>query len=110
MKNFLEMLENFKTLPDGTYDINKNPIKHDYGFQVSFHQIGKKYSEKEYNSLVKEMMKITKSVPEFGIFEGNEPHVSFWVQSEALAKEICKKYFQLAYWDWKYFSTRKVNN
>ena len=107
MKKFLKMLDGFKTLPDGTYDINKHPIKHDYGFQVSFHQIGKKYSDTEYNFLVKKMMKVTKSVPEFGIFEGNEPHVSFWVQSEVLAKEICKNYSQLAYWDWKNFTTRK---
>lgn len=94
-------LENFSKFPDGTYSIKGKKINRGKGYQVSFHEIGKRYSSKEYSILVRYIQGITGASPEVGIFKGGVPHISFCVGSEKVAQMICQMFGQLAYWDWR---------
>ncbi len=99
--NYFAELTKFLSVEDGTYTMEGKKISHDTGFQVTFHQIGVHYSADEYNAMVKELSSVTMATPEVGRFSGFEPHVSFCCADRNLTVKICKRYGQLAYWDWE---------
>lgn len=86
---------------DGTYDLEtKKSINFSSGFQATFQQLGDKYTDEEFGALVNTYKTKGDGKAYAGKF-GGEPEVSFHFKSEKDAIEICKKYNQVSYWDWK---------
>ena len=93
---------NSDTYEDGTYDISTlEPVGYDSGYQVTFSQIGDRYSNGEYAEKVNEFLSAsTDGKTSAGKFE-SEPEVSFHVKSKTQAVRMAKKYNQISVWDWK---------
>ena len=86
---------------DGTYDANSlKEIDYDSGYQVTYCQIGDKYSESEHDALIKDFLSHTDdSRVSLGKFEGTPEH-SFHFKSRDEAISYAKKYNQISIWDW----------
>lgn len=96
-----------KKYDDGTYDINtKKLVSFNEGYQATFQQLGDKYTDKEFGALVKKYSSMTDGKVYAGKF-GGSPEVSFHFKNEKDAIEICEKYNQVSYWDWKTMSEIK---
>lgn len=90
-----------KKYEDGTYDINtKKSVSFNDGYQATFQQLGDKYTDKEFGELVKKYSKMTDGKVYAGKF-GGSPEVSFHFKNEKDAIEICEKFNQVSYWNWK---------
>lgn len=89
--------------PDySTYDIKtKKIITKPSGYQVTFWQIGDRYSDAEYAEKTNEFLRVSSDGRTYaGKFEGT-PEVSFHVRSKKVATTLAKKYNQISVWDWK---------
>ena len=92
---------------DGTYDLEtRKPVEFSSGYQATFQQLGDKYSDEEFGSLVNTYKQKGDGKAYAGKF-GGEPEVSFHFSNKKEAIEICKKYNQVSYWDWKTMSEVK---
>lgn len=92
---------------DGTYDINtKKAVEFNDGYQATFQQLGDKYTDKEFGELINKYSSMTDGKVYAGKF-GGSPEVSFHFKNEKDAIEICEKYNQVSYWDWKTMSEIK---
>lgn len=87
---------------DGTYDLDKlKQVEYDYGYQVTFSQIGDNYSNVEFNDRVSEFVDISSDGKvSAGKFQST-PEISFNVKSKEEAIRLAKKYNQISIWDWK---------
>ena len=89
--------------PDfNTYDIaNLKIVSYDNGYQVTFWNIGDRYTPEEYADKVNEFLKYVPSkVTNAGKFEGS-PEISFNVPDLRTALRLARKYNQISIWDWK---------
>ena len=91
-----------KKYGDGTYDLDTlDQISYNKGYQVTFSQIGDKYTRREYADRVNEFLaKSSDGKSSAGKFDG-EPEVSFHVNSKREAMRLARKYNQISIWDWK---------
>lgn len=87
---------------DGTYDVaTLKPVTYDKGYQVTYCQIGDKYTDDEHNALIAEFLaKTDDGKVSLGKFEG-EPEHSFHFKSKSEAIKYAKKYNQISIWDWE---------
>lgn len=107
----MKKVREFKSKDEGTFDYETGePKTYKSGYSVSFHQNEPddkgnwksnygRYSEEEYDDLVKEMQEKTGNAPNIGYFSGT-PEISFWVDDPFTAVELAKKYNQKSIWDW----------
>ena len=92
---------------DGTYDLDtKKSVEFSSGFQATFQQLNDNYSDEEFGALVNKYKSVGDGKAYGGKF-GGEPEVSFHFSSEKDAIQICKKFNQVSYWDWKTMSEVK---
>ena len=87
---------------DGTYNVGTlTQVSYERGYQVTFCQIGDRYSDSEYRDKVNEfLMHSSDGVTSAGKFEG-EPEISFNVASRREAIRLAQKYNQISVWDWR---------
>lgn len=85
----------------GTYDLSTmKTVEYDRGYQVTFCQIGDKYSDREYAERCNEFLSASSdSRTSAGKFEGT-PEVSFHVSSREKAIALGRKYNQISIYDW----------
>ena len=86
----------------GTYDLETlKQVEYNKGYQVTFSQIGDRYSDKEYANKVNEFLSASSDgKASAGKFEGT-PEVSFHVGDRKVAEELGRKYNQISIWDWE---------
>lgn len=86
---------------DGTYDLDSmTPVEYSRGYQVTFSQIGDRYSAAEYADRVNEFLAVSSDGKTLaGKFEGT-PEISFHVSNKRVAVRLAKKYNQISIWDW----------
>lgn len=86
---------------EGTYDAKTlQPVEYDNGYQVTYCQIGDKYSDAEHDALIKDFIsKSSDGRVSLGKFEGTPEH-SFHFKSREQAIAYAKKYNQISIWDW----------
>ena len=86
---------------DGTYDIaTKKPVSYTSGYQVTFCQIGDKYSAIDYASRCNEFLKVSSDGKTSAGKFGGTPEISFNCKSLDMAIKLAKKYNQISIWDW----------
>lgn len=87
---------------DDTYDVlTKKPVSYNKGYQVTYFQIGDKYSEDEHNALIAEFLsKSDDGKVSLGKFEG-APEISFHFKSRSEAIKYAKRFNQISIWDWE---------
>ena len=110
--NTMSKVRNFKAKEEGTYDFETGkPKNYPNGYSVSFHQNepdadGKwksdygRYSEKDYDKNVEDLVKETGGELNIGYFAGT-PEVSVWVKDFKTAVKMAKKHNQHSIWNWK---------
>ena len=89
--------------PDyNTYDIaTLKTVSYGNGYQVTFWNIGDRYTAEEYADHVNEFLQYTPDyVTNAGKFEGS-PEISFRVLSKRTAMRLARKYNQISIWDWE---------
>ncbi len=86
---------------DGTYNLDTlEPVDYSSGYQVTFYQIGDRYSPAEYADRVNEFLAVSSDgISSAGKF-GGAPEVSFHVSDKSAAISLGKKYNQQSIWDW----------
>ena len=86
---------------DGTYNLDTlEPVDYSSGYQVTFYQIGDRYSPAEYADRVNEFLAVSSDgISSAGKF-GGAPEVSFHVSDKSAAISLAKKYNQQSIWDW----------
>lgn len=107
MWDYANVQRSIKTLKsdaydDGTYNAKSlKPVEYPDGYQVTFCQIGDKYSNEEYNGLIQLFLEASADkIVWLGKFEG-EPEISFYVKDKSYARRLAKMFNQKAIWDWK---------
>lgn len=87
---------------DGTYDIKtKKTVDFQKGYQVTFCQIGDKYSDADYAKKVNECLKFSSDGKTYaGKFEST-PEISFHCNSKEQAIAYAKANNQISIWDWE---------
>ena len=87
---------------DGTYDIRTKTIKEfNSGYQVTFCQIGDKYTPEQYADKVNECLKLSSDGKTYaGKFEST-PEISFHCNSREQAIAYAKANNQISIWDWE---------
>ena len=87
---------------DGTYNIGTlTQVDYDDGFQVTFCQIGDKYTPQQYERLVNRFRAASSDgIVSAGKF-GGEPEISFHVADRATAEALAREFNQISIWDWK---------
>ena len=103
-KDYRKRLARFEGKSSGTYDLETGKsltakFKGTKAFQVSFQQTSDTYTDSEYDTIVNELAKRTKSKPYAGTY--GEPEISFYCKDEELAKRIMREYNQYSIWDWE---------
>ena len=103
LKRHTEQINRLETgaYEDGTYNLDTlEQISYDYGYQVTFCQIGDNYTADEYADKCNEFIAVSSDgVVSAGKFEGT-PEVSFHVSDLNIAVSLAKKYNQISIWDW----------
>lgn len=91
-----------KKYADGTYDASTlDPIEYKNGYQVTYCQIGDKYTTAEHDELIKDFLRFTDDGKvSLGKFGGTPEH-SFHFRSRKKAVEYAKKHNQVSIWDWE---------
>ena len=86
----------------GTYDLRSlDQVNYNNGYQVTFSQIGDKYTPEEYAEKVNEFLEASSDgITSAGKF-GGTPEVSFHVADRSVAEELARKYNQISIWDWE---------
>ena len=105
----IDLLRRLKTnvYMDGTYDLQTmKPIQFNNGYQATFQTTSDNYTKKEFWNLVNWYSKITDGKYYIGKYN-NELEVSFHFDIEQDAKDICKKFNQISYWDWQHMDEIK---
>ena len=91
-----------KKYEDGTYDLDTlKPISYNKGYQVTFWQIGDKYTQREYADRVNEFLLASSDGKAAAGKYGGAPEVSFNVKSRREAVRLGKKYNQESIYDWE---------
>lgn len=111
-KGVMKKVDSFKGKEQGTYDYKTGKIKtYSRGFSVTFHQNeagadGKykshfgRYSEDEYDKLTQEISKKYNADVNIGVY-GDEPEISFHVETFKDAYKLMKLYNQESIWSWQ---------
>ena len=90
-----------KKYPDDTYDIKTlEPVEYKNGYQVSFRQIGDKYTDAEYDRKVNQFVKASSDGKTSAGKFGGAPEVSWHVKDRAVAEKLAKENNQISIYDW----------
>lgn len=111
-KGVMKKVDSFKGKPQGTYDFKTGKEKtYSRGFSVTFHQneAGKdgkykshfgRYTEDEYDSLTQDISSKYNADVNIGVY-GDEPEISFHVETYKDAYKLMKMYNQESIWSWQ---------
>ena len=90
------------TFSDGTYNLaTLESVEFDYGYQVTFCQIGDDYTADDYDFIVAMFTEISEDGQVYaGKFDGSA-EISFLVKNKGIAIKYAKMFNQISIWDWK---------